>query len=410
MDRGGQPDERGKRPLKLITDTGELEAVVDRALGAADYAVDTEFHRERTYFATLALVQLEFDGEIVLVDPLAVDVAPLARLLDGPGTAVMHASTQDLEVFQRACGTVPRKLFDTQIAAGFVGFATPSLATLAERVVGVDIPKGSRLTDWLRRPLTEAQLSYAASDVAHLVQIADELRGALESTGRLGWAEEECDDLRARDWTGGDPSDSWLRLKEARSLRGKARGVAQEVAAWRERRAAELDIPIRHVLPDLALVGIATNPPSTIDQLRKLRGVDERHTRGKPAEALLAAVARGRDLPASDVKQPKRDDIERDQRPAVTLVSAWLSQLGRELKIDPSIMATRSDLAGFLSGDPSSRLAQGWRRDLLGEPVRRLLAGEFALAFDGNGNLALEKRSGEPVTVDLPVPDVPWAR
>lgn len=346
----------------------------------------------------------------MLVDPLAVDVGPLARLLDGPGTAVMHASTQDLEVFQRACGTVPRRLFDTQIAAGFVGFATPSLASLAERVAGVDIPKGSRLTDWLRRPLTEAQLAYAASDVAHLVGIADELRRALASAGRLEWAEEECEELRRRDWTGGDPADAWLRLKEARSLRGKARGVAQEVAAWRERRAMELDIPIRHVLPDLALVGIATNPPTTIEQLRKLRGVDERHTRGRPAEELLAAVARGRDLPPSEVRQPKRDDIERDNRPAVTLVSAWLSQLGRELKIDPTLMATRSDLAAFLSGDTTSRLANGWRRDLLGEPVRRLLDGEFALAFDGGGTLALERRSGEPVRVDLPVPDVPWAR
>lgn len=322
----------------------------------------------------------------------------------------MHAASQDLEVFQRACGVVPRVLFDTQIAAGFVGFPTPSLATLAERIAGVDLPKASRLTDWLHRPLTEAQLAYAAADVAHLVAIADELRAALASAGRLGWAEEECEELRRRDWAGMDPSEAWLRLKEARSLRGRARGVAQEVAAWRERRAMELDIPVRHVLPDLALVGVATNPPTTVDQLRKLRGVDERHTRGRPAEDLLAAVARGRDLPESTLRLPRRDDIERDQRPAVTLVSAWLSQLGRELKIDPSLMATRADLAAFLAGDETSRLATGWRRDLLGDPVRRLLAGEFAVAFDGGGTLALEKRSGEPVVVDLPVPDVPWAR
>jgi ribonuclease D len=184
--------------------------------------------------------------------------------------------------------------------------------------------------------------------------------------------------------------------------------VAREVAAWRERRAAELDQPVRHVLSDLAIVGIATNPPRTIEQLRRIRGIDERNARGRVGEELLAAVERGRELPVDTARSPRRDDVDRDQRPAVALVSAWLSQLGRDLRIDPSLLATRSDLGAFLGGDPAARLARGWRRDLLGEPVRRLLAGEFALAFDGNGGLELERRSGEPVTVDLAVPTSAW--
>ena len=185
--------------------------------------------------------------------------------------------------------------------------------------------------------------------------------------------------------------------------------MAREVAAWRERRAATLDQPVRHVLSDLAIVGIATNPPKTREQLRRIRGIDERNARGRVGEELLAAIERGREAVDDVARPPRRDDVERDQRPAVTLVSAWLSQLGRELRIDPMLLATRSDLGAFLGGDPEARLAVGWRRDLLGEPVRRLLAGEFALAFDGNGGLALERRSGEPVTVDLPVPDATWA-
>jgi ribonuclease D len=395
---------------RLIEDPDDLGKVVDALRGASEYAVDTEFHRERTYFPTVALVQIKWDDEIVLVDPLTVDLRPLASVLTGDGVAVMHAASQDLEVLQRACGVVPSRLFDTQLAAGFLGFTTPSLSSLAERVIHVDLPKASRLTDWLRRPLGDDQQRYAAADVAHLLELARLIRAELDSVGRLAWAEEECEDLRARGWGPPDPNDAWLRLKEGRALKGAARGVAREVAAWRERRAAELDQPVRHVLSDLAIVGIATNPPKNLEQLRHIRGIDERNARGRLGEELLAAVERGRTAPSEVARTPRRDDVERDQRPAVALVSAWLSQLGRELRIDPMLLATRSDLASFLSGDPNARLANGWRRELLGEPVRRLLAGEFALAFDGNGGLELERRSGEPVTVDLPVPHAPWAQ
>ena len=391
----------------LVEDAGRLAEVVTSLLDAPEYAVDTEFHRERTYFPTVALVQIKWGDQIALIDPLAVDLAPLAPVLAGPGLAVMHAASQDLEVLQRACGVVPSRLFDTQLAAGFLGFATPSLASLAERILGIALPKASRLTDWLRRPLGDDQQRYAAADVAHLLELTSRLRGELAAVGRLTWAEEECEELRSRGWGPPDPEDAWLRLKEGRALKGKARGVAREVAAWRERRAAETDQPVRHVLSDLAIVGIATNPPRTTEQLRRVRGIDDRFVRGQLGEQLLAAVERGRARP-DDPRPPRREEVDRDQRPAVALVSAWLSQLGRDLRIDPMLLATRADLGAFLTGDPNARLAVGWRRDLLGDPVRRLLAGEFALAFDGNGGLELERRSGEPVTVDLAVPTAPW--
>jgi ribonuclease D len=394
----------------LVTDAAGLAEVVDALVSEPAYAVDTEFHRERTYFPKVALVQLAWSDGVALVDPLAVDLEPLSAVLRGPGTAIMHAANQDLEVLQRACHAVPTSLFDTQLAAGFVGFSTPSLSLLAERILGVHLPKASRLTDWLHRPLGEAQQTYAAADVLHLADLTDALRHALEESNRLEWAEEECEDLRSRDWGPPDPDVAWLRLKEARQLRGKARGVARSVAAWRERRAAEIDTPIRHVLPDLALVGIASNPPTTLTELKRLRGIDDRHTRGEIAAAILVAVQEGLDAPVETTSGARREDVDRDQRPAVALASAWLSQLSRELRIDATLLATRNDLSTFLSGDPDSRLATGWRHDLLGDPIKRLVAGEFALAFDGKGGLTLEERSGRPITVDLPLPSAPWTK
>jgi ribonuclease D len=212
-----------------------------------------------------------------------------------------------------------------------------------------------------------------------------------------------------------DPDLAWLRLKEARSLRGRSRGVAAAVAAWRERRAASLDIPARQVLPDLAVLGIAGAMPKSIGALRAVRGVDDRHLRGGAGDELLAAVAVGRELPEAATGEPRRDDVDRDLRPAVALVAAWVAQLGRDLRIDPSLLATRGDLAAFLNGDPDARLATGWRNTLIGEPVRRLVEGHAALAFgrDGagtRGGLVLEERSQRPVVVDLPVPHAPWTR
>ena len=392
----------------FVTTAAQLDDVIDELLDEPAYALDTEFHRERSYYANVALLQLAWPGRCALIDPLAVDLEPFGEVLDGPGLAVLHASTQDLEVLLRACGVVPGRLFDTQLAAGFLGFSTPSLSSLVERVLAVNLPKASRLTDWLRRPLSEDQLTYAAADVLHLLDLTAALRRELEASGRLSWAEEECELLRTRGWGPPDPENAWLRIKEARTLRGRSRGVAQAVAAWRERRAAELDQPVRFILSDLAIVGIAGKPPKDLEGLKGIRGLDERNARGKVGESLLDAVEVGRSLPDEELRQPKREEVDRDLRAAVALVSAWVTQVSRSLRIDPSLLATRTDLATFLSEDPDARLATGWRRDLLGNAIQELVGGTFALAFDGAGGLALERRSGETVTIDLPVPDAPW--
>ena len=392
----------------LVTTAAQLDDIIDELVEEPAYALDTEFHRERSYYANVALLQLAWPRRCALIDPLSVDLEPFGEVLEGPGLAVLHASTQDLEVLLRACGVIPSRLFDTQLAAGFLGFSTPSLSSLVERVLDVHLPKASRLTDWLRRPLSDDQLSYAAADVLHLLELTSALEQELEATGRLEWAQEECELLRTRGWGPPDPENAWLRIKEARSLRGRSRGVAQAVAAWRERRAAELDQPVRFILSDLAIVGIAGKPPRDLEGLRAIRGLDERNARGKVGESLLEAVQEGRSLPDDAIRLPKRDEVDRDLRAAVALVSAWVTQVSRLLRIDPSLLATRTDLATFLARDADARLASGWRKDLLGDAITELVGGTYALAFDGAGGLALERRSGETVTIDLPVPAAPW--
>ena len=383
----------------------ELTAVLS---GVAEFAFDTEFHRERTYYPQLALLQVAWDGGIALVDPMRVDIASLGPAFTGSSTVVAHAAQQDLEVLDRACGCVPRSLFDTQVAAGFLGFSTPSLSTLADRMIHVHLPKGDRLTDWRQRPLTRAQLDYAAADVAHLLELARLIREQLDAAGRLEWATQECEALHASARAPQDPETAWWKIKEVRHLRGKSRGVAQAVASWRERTAAQVDRPVRTVLPDLGVLAIASHPPRSIDELRGVRGIEGRVPKGDAAAGLMDAVRRGVDLDPAELRIPPTDDVERGLRPAANLVSAWIGQLARDLRIDPTLLATRADLHSFLRGEPDARLARGWRGELIGDRVRRLVSGEAAISFDGHGGLVLEERSGRSLAVEAPLPPVDW--
>lgn len=371
----------------IDTDQGVAE-YVEGLLDQPRYALDTEFHRERTYFPKLALVQIATPAEIVLIDPLACDLSPLKQLFASDCLAVVHAAQQDLDVLTHAVGAVPERLFDTQLAAGFLGYSTPSLVSLLHSELRVTAAKGDRLTDWLRRPLSADQRDYAASDVAHLLELHDKLLVKLEAEGRSEWVDDACEELRTRPVSGTDPYQAWTRLKDVRGLKPKARGVARALAAWRERRAMSIDSPVRQVLPDLAILGISQKQPRTVDELSQSRGVDDRHTRGAISKEILAAVQEG---VANEVQLPpgEGEELERSLRPAVTLVSAWVSEVARQQRIDTALLATRHDLVAFLRNDPDARLATGWRGEFLGEGIRRLVAGQAALTFDGKGGLSL---------------------
>ena len=376
---------------EVIVEQTRLDALIPEIGDQPTYAVDTAVHRERTYYPKVALVQVNWGAGMALIDPLAVSLEPLAEVLAGPGLAIMHASSQDLEVLVRSCDTLPTRLFDTQIAAGFTGLRSPSLASLHDRLLGIRLPKGDRLTDWLRRPLGDTQLEYAASDVRHLLEIHRLLETDLAARGRLTWAEDECRDMLQRGRTQRDPETAWLKIKETRHLGKRSRGVAQAVAEWREQRAQDLDQPPRFILPDLGVVGIAQRPPQGVDDLRKVRGIDDRHVRGQHGEELLAVVQEGLERNVDLPKRPSNRALMEQLRPAVTLVSAWLNQYAHDIDMDPALLGTRADIEALLRGDADARLSEGWRAEHVGGPIRRLVDGQAALAFD-NGRLLLEER------------------
>jgi len=198
---------------------------------------------------------------------------------------------------------------------------------------------------------------------------------------------EACEELRLRPWGESNPEDAWLRIKDARALKGEARGVAQALAAWRERRAMATNIPLRRVMSDMALLGIAQAAPRSTEDLAHARGVDERYLSGSIAREILAAVKEGRER-IVELDSQAHDPLEKRLRPAVTLVTAWIGELARTAEIDPMLVATNRDIVALLAGG-DSRLAHGWRRDLVGRDIERLLKGESGLSFDGDGRLRL---------------------
>ena len=382
-------------PALVTTDAGVVE-VADAVAGADRFALDTEFHRERTYFPKLALVQIAWDDQLVLLDPTEADLAPLADVFAGPALPIIHAASQDLEVLDTHLGVRLDRVWDTQVAAAFLGLSTPSLSSLVDHELGIRLPKGDRLTDWLRRPLTKSQLAYAAADVEHLVEVQRRQERRLDELGRTEWAQGECEELLATAATARDPEEAWRRIKEVRKLRGADLAVARQVAAWRERRAATVDRPVRQVLSDLGVAAISQRRPESPEDLSSVRGVDAGFARSRAARSLLETVAEADHTDVPDADAPAR--VSSDQRAAVTLASAWLAQHARDLDLDPTLVATRADLEAYLAGDPGSRLRHGWRADVVGRALDRLLAGEAALAFDGRGGLVLEGRSHRPVT------------
>ena len=374
----------------IDTDAGLAELVAEVG-DQPRVAIDTEFHRERTYWPVCALVQVGWDGGRALIDPLEVDLAAFGTLLRDR-EVVMHAAGQDLEVFRRSVGVVPELLFDTQIAASFLGMSSIGLAPLVQKLLDVELSKGDRLTDWLARPLSDDAKRYAEADVVHLFELHDRLREDLEVRGRLAWVRSECAALVERALADNDLDTAWWRVKEARRLRGRAAAVAQEVARWREAHAAESDRPLRSVLPDLALAGIAQRPPKSVEALTNVRGLRDRgipkHVRGD----LMEAIRRGQELDLDLVRIPESNPVPADVRGALPLLMSWVSQRARELDLDPAVLATRGDLEAFLRGDEDSRLSSGWRAEALAREIEDLLDGRAALSFERGTGLVL--RSG----------------
>jgi len=368
--------------FEWIADQSEFDALVTELTETSAYALDTEFHRERTYFPVLAVVQLATRNRVALVDALAVDMRALGRVFKSDAVCVVHAGAQDLEILELVSGEVPRGMFDTQLAALFCGYHSSSLGKLLEGFLGVQLDKSAQLSDWTRRPLPEVDLRYAASDVSHLLDLRDTLVGQLDRRGRLAWAEEEIERLRSKDRTAPGLDTLWWKLRGKAKLSGRARAVAQELTAWREQVAREQNRPPRTVLSDMALLALAQRPARNAEQLRSIRNFD--HRRFKHTDQLLAALRRGIQLPKDAVRAPP---VKPENLPSVdgviAVCLAWLAQRAGEEGLDLSVLGTRDDVTGLVLGQ-ASRLADGWRDSLVGSELRSIIDGTAAIRVRGD--------------------------
>lgn len=359
----------------------ELAQFCELASAAKVIAVDTEFLRERTYFPKLCLVQVAAGDHIAAIDPILIeDLSPLAALFEDPSvTKVFHACGQDLEVLLDGMGVVCAPVFDTQLAAAFLGLRQQvSYASLVESYCGVRLAKAESLTDWSRRPLDPEQLTYAEDDVRYLPGIYERMMAELVEKDRLSWVAPEMDALCDLSHIRRDPRESYLRLRRAGSLTRRQLAVAREVCAWREETAACRDLPRKWVASDEVIVEVCKRTPTTLDRLRRIRGTDqigEREARG-----LLEAVARGAACPADEC--PK---IARHARPSadvesvVDLMYAVLRLVSEQSGVATQLIATRDELLDFAQSREGSPLATGWRHELAGATLERLLAGEVGL-------------------------------
>lgn len=366
----------------------DLAGLVDELRGVDFYGVDTEFIRERTYYPRLALIQVSWRrGEataVALIDPLEVDVRPLGEVFAGEGTAIVHAGAQDLPILEKACGASPGRIFETQIAGGFLGYGLTSLGRLVEEQLGERIEKGDQLADWLRRPLSDSMKRYAASDVAYLLDLREALLASLRERGRESWALEESERFRQVDRSPVALTRAWWKMKGKARLRGKSRGVAQELAGWRERKARERDIPINRVLPEVSLLAMVQRPPKSRRDLERVRGLN---IRGRDMDELLGVIDRGRALTDEQLDLPPPPPRQEPNSDAVALCQLLVQRLSKVEGIESALIANREAVSRFVaegaSPESSSRLASGWRYELAGKPCAELLHGRAALGFDG---------------------------
>jgi ribonuclease D len=332
--------------------------------------------RERTYHPQLCLVQVASDTDCYLFDPLAgLDLAPLhATIADRARPKILHAARQDLEVLLHVGGTVPGPLFDTQVAAGLLGLPPQAgYADLVARRLGHSIDKGQTRTDWSRRPLSDAQLAYAADDVHHLLELHTELSGELVAKGRSEWIAEDCAALEQEDLYRTRPADAWRRLKGIGRLRPEEQAAARALAEWREGRAIASDKPRGWILSDEALYALATLAPRTQADLEAIRalppGVASR--RGNELIALIRA-ARESVEPGPAPLPPAKPTPEQSAR--IASLQALVRSAATELGIQPEVLATRRDIEALVFGPrEASGLMHGWRHALVGARIDALV-------------------------------------
>ena len=364
-----------------ISTSDELSAFCERIGKERVIAVDTEFLRERTYYPKLCLVQVGTASEIGAIDPILIkDLSPLASIFaDERVTKVFHACGQDLEVILDGMGVACTSVFDTQVAAAFLGMRQQvSYASLVEAYAGVRLPKAESLTDWSRRPLDPEQLTYAEDDVRYLPAIYESMIEQLVEKDRLSWVQPEIAEVCDPSHMHRDPRMAYLRLKRSSSLTRRQLAIPREVCAWREKTAASHDIPRKWVLSDEVVVEVCKRAPRTRDRLRKIRGTDQ--LAEKDVRDLLEMVQVGEGVPASECPQQERHSHPSPELESVVdLMIALVRVVSEKSGIATQLIATRDDLVEFAQDRSKSRLASGWRYELAGRQLESLLEGSVGL-------------------------------
>ena len=377
--------------MKTITKSSELRDFCDRAANEKYITIDTEFLRERTYFAKLCLVQLAIPGDenknAVIVDTLAnnLDLSPLYLIFKNQNIVkVFHAARQDLEIFYLASGIFPYPLFDTQIAAMVCGFGDQvAYETLVRQLAKQPLDKSSRFTDWSRRPLTDAQKNYALADVTHLRIIYEILSEQLVRTGRLDWVDEELKSLTSPMTYDFDPKNSWRRLKTKSNSR-RFLGLVASLAEFREDFAQSKNIPRNRVFKDDALLELASNRPKNFDELSRSRLLLREARRGEIASGILAAIAKGLEIPDSELPEKQHKPDKGNVNSALAdLLRVLLKSCAENTGVASKLIATTGDLDSLASGDRNLDALIGWRFEVFGESALQLCDGKIGLSVKG---------------------------
>ncbi|MGB0866393.1 MAG: ribonuclease D [Granulosicoccaceae bacterium] len=374
-----------------LVDTQEsLDQLSQRLLSVNWVAIDTEFMREKTYYPVLCLIQLATPDWAVCVDPMAdLSLKPLLDALYSPNLLkIFHAAEQDLELFNQMKGTLPPNLFDTQIAAPLLGFPEQvGYGRLVEMICGRALDKSQTRTDWSRRPLSEAQLQYAADDVIELVKIYVHLQKQLEDTARTDWLSTDWQRLADPERFNRSPDRAWERLKGLDRLSKKARGAAQQLAIWRETVALERNRPRNWILKDAVLIDIAKQLPRNPESLSRVRGLPEPVLK-RDGHSLLKAVSQGQNSPLPLSKKVNAQPLSESQEAAVDALSAIVRLKGLEHSINPQVLASRKVLEKYLRGEDQT-LNSGWRGKLLADTLNGFLSGELHLELNSQAELQL---------------------
>jgi ribonuclease D len=350
-----------------INDRAGLAQLCERLQGAESIGLDTEFLRERTYFAQLCLLQLSVEDGAYCVDTLALrDLGPLrASLNHALPSKVLHAARQDLEVLWPAIGPVTG-LFDTQVAAALIGLpAQIGYGELVLRLLSTTLHKAETRTDWSRRPLSTAQLEYALDDVRYLLPLRDRLQSRLQQLGRWQWFQQEMAELDAIGSFEADPDQAWHRFKGFNELDPERARLAVGLTKWREQRAISADRPRNWILPDAALRDIVQRAPRSLQELANTAELTDGMLNHSGPQ-ILAVIDEAR-LPAQLAPLPQRQRPDPQTTAAVRKLSQLAQQIGRELGVAPEILATRREMERLVSGSRDGSVLKGWRREVIGE-------------------------------------------